>query len=163
MMIKQNVADALVKHFNAELYSWYLYLAMASHFENQNFIGFAKWMKLQANEEMEHAMKFYDYLNQVGVQVSFNAIDAPPATWSSVVSVFDEVYNHELKVTESINSLTDLAIQEKDHATNIFLQWFVTEQVEEVATSDYILQRAKFIGENHNGLLMLDKELGKRE
>jgi len=163
MLIKENVSKAMVKHLNAELYSWYLYLAMSTYFESMNFPGFAKWMRIQANEEMQHAMKFVEYLNQVGTTVTYEPIAAPPDKWISFQTVFQEVYDHEVKVTESINNLVDLAVQEKDHASNIFLQWFVTEQVEEVATAHLILEKLKFIGDSHNGLFMLDKELGKRQ
>lgn len=161
-MIKENVAAALIKHLNAELYSWYLYLSMAAHFENKNFLGFASWMKIQAKEEMEHAVKFMDYLNLVGVKLTLDKIDAPPSDWNSFLDIFQLVYDHEVKVTNSINSLVDLAISEKDHATNSFLLWFVNEQVEEVSTSQLILEKLKFIGDSHNGLFMLDHELGKR-
>ena len=161
-MIKEKVSTALIKHLNAELYSWYLYLAMSTHFENKNFLGFAKWMKIQAGEEMGHALKFMDYLNQVGVKVTLQQIDAPPADWAAFLDIFQMVYDHEVKVTDSINNLVDLAISEKDHATNSFLQWFVNEQVEEVSTANLILEKLKFIGDSHNGLFMLDHELGKR-
>jgi ferritin len=135
---------------------------MAAYFENKNFLGFASWMKLQAQEEMCHAVKFMDYLHLVGVKFSLDKIDAPPSDWDSFTKIFQLVYDHEVKVTESINNLVDMAISEKDHATNSFLLWFVNEQVEEVATADRILGRVKFIGENHNGLFFLDHELGKR-
>lgn len=161
-MVTEKIQKALNDQLNAELYSWYLYLSMAAHFEHINFNGFSRWMKIQANEEMSHAMKIYEYLNQVNAKVILNQIPAAAKDWSSPLDVFQNVYDHEIEVTDSINNLVNLAISEKDHATNNFLIWFVNEQVEEVATADRILGRVKFIGENHNGLFFLDHELGKR-
>ncbi|MEI7811901.1 MAG: ferritin [Ignavibacteria bacterium] len=161
-MINERIQKALNDQVNTEIYSWYLYLSMAAHFEHINFNGFAKWMKLQAQEEMTHAMKIYDYLNQVNAKVVFDKIETPPTEWVSPLALFEEIYNHELKITDSINKLTDLAIEVRDHATNNFLSWFVNEQVEEVATTELILGKLKFIGDNHSGIFFLDHELGKR-
>ena len=161
-MVKEKVQNSLNEQLNAELYSSYEYLAMASYFESENLSGFSRWMSLQSQEEYGHAMKFYNYLLQAGGKINLTQIDAPKVGWNSAEEVFNDTYKHEQKVTKSIYTLVDLAIAEKDHATNIFLQWFVTEQVEEEATALKILERIKLIGDNNSGLLYLDHELGQR-
>jgi len=154
--------DELNKQVNAELYSSYLYLSMAAYFESINLKGFANWMKIQAQEEVTHAMKFFDYINERGGRVTLDTIKKPPAEWKSPLDVFENTYKHEVNVTKMINSLVDLAIKEKDHATYNMLQWFVAEQVEEEASADAIRQQLKFIGKDGRGLLMLDRELSRR-
>ena len=154
--------DELNRQVNAELYSSYLYLSMAAYFESINLKGFANWMKIQAQEEVTHAMKFFDYINERGGRVTLDAIKKPPAEWKSPLDVFENTYKHEVNVTKMINSLVDLAIKEKDHATYNMLQWFVAEQVEEEASADAIRQQLKFIGKDGRGLLMLDRELSRR-
>jgi ferritin len=135
---------------------------MSAYFESINLSGFASWMRAQAQEEMVHAMKFYDYVNERGGRVILGPIEAPPSEWESAVSVFDATYQHEQKVTGLINDLVDLAIEEKDHATNNLLQWFVSEQVEEEASASGVLNKAKLTGDAPGGLFMLDQELGAR-
>ena len=154
--------DELNRQVNAELYSSYLYLSMAAYFESINLKGFANWMKIQAQEEVTHAMKFFDYINERGGRVTLDTIKKPPAEWKSPLDVFENTYKHEVNVTKMINSLVDLAIREKDHATYNMLQWFVAEQVEEEASADAIRQQLKFIGKDGRGLLMLDRELSRR-
>jgi len=154
--------DELNRQVNAELYSSYLYLSMAAYFESINLKGFANWMKIQAQEEVTHAMKFFDYINERGGRVTLDTIKKPPAEWKSPLDVFETTYKHEVNVTKMINSLVDLAIREKDHATYNMLQWFVAEQVEEEASADAIRQQLKFIGKDGRGLLMLDRELSRR-
>ncbi|MDP3442176.1 MAG: ferritin, partial [Ignavibacteria bacterium] len=132
-MLTKKMEKALNDQINAELYSSYLYLSMASFFESQSWLGFAKWMELQAAEEYAHGMKFYKHINEMGGRAELQAIEKPKAEWSSLVQVFEEAHKHELYITERINNLVEVAAAEKDHATGIFLQWFVTEQVEEVA------------------------------
>ncbi len=161
-MISDKMAAALNKQLNAELYSWYLYLAMAAHFENQNFAGTAKWLKLQANEEMNHAMKFFNYLNDVDKKAELIKIDAPPEKLGNHLEVFEQVVNHELFITKSINQLADLAVEEKDHATGNFLIWFVNEQVEEVGTAKQIFEKIKMVSNVPGGFFMIDRELGMR-
>ncbi|MCX6149727.1 MAG: ferritin [Ignavibacteriales bacterium] len=161
-MISDKMTGALNKQMNAELYSWYLYLAMAAHFESKNYPGTAKWLKLQANEEMAHAMKFFNYIQQVGKKAELFKIDAPPTKLGNQLEVFQQVLDHELKITKSINDLADIAVIEKDHATNSFLIWFVNEQVEEVSVAKMILEKTKMVGSSQNGLFFLDRELGKR-
>ncbi|GAB6060902.1 ferritin [Desulfonatronum parangueonense] len=161
-MLTRKIEDALNDQVNAELYSSYLYLAMSAHFSEQNLEGFAHWMNMQAQEELAHAMKFYAFINERGGRITLKAIEAPPVSWESPQSVFEAVLEHEQKVTSLINNLVDLAISEKDHATNIFLQWFVTEQVEEEASVNSVLQKLKLMGENSGGLFMIDQELSTR-
>lgn len=161
-MISKKMESALNKQINAELYSAYLYLSMNSYFQSANLMGFANWMRIQALEEMTHADKFYGFINDRGGKVTLAAIEGPPDKWSSTLSVFESVYNHEKKVTKLINNLMDLAIKEKDHATSSFLQWFIDEQVEEEANADGIVQQLKLVGDNAGGLFMLDRELGQR-
>jgi ferritin len=161
-MLNKKMQEAINSQINAEIYSSYLYLSMSAYFESINLSGFASWMRAQAQEEMVHAMKFYDYVNERGGRVILGPIEAPPSEWESAVSVFDATYQHEQKVTGLINDLVDLAIEEKDHATNNLLQWFVSEQVEEEASASGVLNKAKLTGDAPGGLFMLDQELGAR-
>jgi ferritin len=161
-MIKGKMESALNKQLNAEFYSSYLYLSMSAYFESINIKGFANWMRIQTQEELVHAMKFYDYINERGGRVTLTAVEAPPIEWDSPLAAFEHVYKHEQKVTGLINELVNLSISEKDHASNNFLQWFVAEQVEEESSADAIVQKLKLIGEEHGGLFMLDQELGQR-
>jgi ferritin len=161
-MIKSSLENAINNQINAELYSSYLYLSMSAYFEAKSFAGFAKWMAIQSQEEYAHAIKFYTYLIQKGGKVKLSKIDEPKQEWKSLLDVFEDTYEHEQKVTASINAIVDLALQEKDHATVSFLNWFVTEQVEEEATAQKIVDDLKLIGDNNNGLFMMDRELGQR-
>jgi ferritin len=161
-MINKKMEEAINKQINAELYSAYLYLSMSSYFESVNLAGFANWMKIQAQEEVTHAMKFYDYLIERGGRATMLHIDAPKTTWSSPLSVFEETYKHEQKVTGLINNLMNLALAEKDHASVNMLQWFIGEQVEEESSADEIVQKLKLVGDGGNGIFMLDQQLGKR-
>ncbi len=161
-MIKENILKSLNKQFNAELFASYQYLAMSAYFESQNLNGFANWMKVQSQEEYSHGMKFYSYILQVNGKVEFLKIDPPKGGWKSVQDVFEDTFNHEQAVTKSIYELVDLAIAEKDHATNNYLQWFISEQVEEEATALKILDKIKLIGDSKNGLFLLDHEMRQR-
>lgn len=161
-MIKQKIQDELNQQINAELYSAYLYAAMGAYFQSINLKGFGNWMDVQYKEETAHAVRMYNYLNDRGGRVVLTAIDGPPTEWRSPVAVFDAVYKHEQKVTGLINDLVNLAMEEKDHATYNFLQWFVAEQVEEEASADEILQQLKLTADDTSALLMLDRELGQR-
>ena len=161
-MIKEKIQEALNKQLNAEYYSSYLYLSMAAYFESMNLKGFAHWMRVQTQEEMVHVMKFYDYLIERGGKVTLSPIEGPPTKWSSPLTAFEHAYQHEQKVTGLINDLVDLAMSEQDHATNNFLQWFVSEQVEEEASTDEVVQKLKLIGKDSGGLFMLDRELAQR-
>ena len=153
---------AINAQINAEFYSSYLYLAMSAHFESISLAGMANWMRMQAQEELFHGMKMYDFVHERGGKVELDLIAAPPAKWKTALSVFEEVLKHEQKVTSLINKLVDHALDERDHATNIFLQWFVTEQVEEEASASSIVEKLKLIGKDANGLFVLDQELALR-
>jgi len=161
-MIKAKMEKAINYQINREIYSAYLYLSMSAYFVNINLKGFASWMRIQVQEELAHAMKLYDYLGERGGRISLAAIENPPREWDSPLKVFEQVYSHEQNVTAMINDLVNLAIAEKDHATNSFLQWFVNEQVEEESSASEVLERLKLAGKDAGGLLMLDNELGNR-
>lgn len=161
-MISDKMEKALNGQVNAEMYSAYLYLSMESYFKSLNLNGFANWMRVQTQEEMVHAMKIYEFINERGGRVTLKPIDGPPTKWESPMAVFEAVYAHEQKVTGLINQLVDLAIEEKDHATNTFLQWFVNEQVEEESSADEIVQQLKTMENAPGGMFMLDRELGRR-
>jgi len=161
-MLKERIEKALNDQVNAEMFSAYLYLSMSSCFAAMNFSGFAQWMKVQAMEEMSHAMKIYDFIIERGGRVTLAQIDAPETAWESPLAAFEAAYKHEQYITSRINDLVDMAIEERDHATNIFLQWFVSEQVEEEASADEIVQKLKLVGDQGNAIFMLDRELGSR-
>jgi ferritin len=161
-MINPKVEGALNDQVRKEFYSYYLYLSMAAHFESMNLKGFAHWMKIQANEETKHAMKIYEHIIQRGGKVILLQVDAPPSSWKSAKEMFAEAYQHEQKVTESINKIVELSKAEKDNASEIFLQWFVNEQVEEEASTYEIAQKLQMIGDAAPALFMLNAELGKR-
>jgi ferritin len=135
---------------------------MESFFKSKNLNGFANWMRVQTQEEMSHAMKIYGFIDERGGRISLKAIDGPQTEWDSPLAVFEAVYEHEQKVTGLINDLVDLAIKEKDHATNSFLQWFVSEQVEEEASADQAVQQLKMIENAPGGIFLFDRELGQR-
>ncbi len=161
-MISKKIQTALNKQINAEFYSSYLYLSMSAYFEANDLQGFAKWFRMQADEEYAHAMKIFDYVYQIGGQVDLQQIEGPKTQWDSFLQVFIDTFKHEQEVTKSINKLVDLAQTEKDHATVNFLQWFVGEQVEEEATAQMNVKRMEMIGDSKSGLFMLDNELGSR-
>lgn len=161
-MSNKVLEKALNEQLNAELYSAYLYLSMSAYFSDVGLSGFANWMRVQAKEEQFHAMKFYDYINERGGRVKLAAIDAPRTEWDSPLDCIEAVLEHEQKVTALVYGLVDLAIEEKDHATNIFLQWFVTEQVEEEDNVNEVLSKLKLIDGKGNGMFIMDKELGTR-
>lgn len=161
-MISQKMRDALNEQVNAELYSAYMYLSMSAYFSSANLPGFASWMKIQAQEETGHAMKIYDFIIERAGRATLKAIEAPPAQWKSPLDAFEATFKHEQKVTGLINNLVDLAIEEKDHATKGFLQWFVDEQVEEEASADAIVQQLKLIKEAPGALFMINNQLGQR-
>ena len=154
--------EALNKQINEELYSSYLYLSMSAWFDNIGLKGFANWMKVQAKEELGHAMKFYKYIISRGGRVQLHEIKAPPHEWQSPLHAFEETLKHEKHITECINKLVELAEEEKDRATLNMLQWFVDEQVEEEANDEEIIAKLKMI-EGSNGIFMLDNQLAQRK
>ena len=161
-MISDTMEKELNKQINAEMYSAYLYLSMSSEASFKGLSGMAHWFYVQAQEEMTHAQKIYNYLNSRGGRVLLETIDQPPTEFGSLMQTFEAVLDHEKKVTAMINNLVDLAAEAKDHATAIFLQWFVTEQVEEEESASDVIAKLKLLAEAAGGLLMLDKELGTR-
>jgi ferritin len=161
-MLTEKMQKALNGQLNAELYSSYLYLSMNAYFKSVNLDGFANWMYYQTQEELEHAMKFYDFIIQRGGKVELMQVETPPTEWSSPLAVFEATLEHEQKVTGLINDLVDIAHEERDHATNIFLQWFVSEQVEEEENVGGVLEQLKLMGDAQGGLFMIDRELAKR-
>lgn len=161
-MIAKNIEDAFNAQINAETYSAYLYWSMSAALEKMNLSGFASWMRVQAQEEMTHAIKFYDHIIERDGTVALTPIDGPPTAWKDVKAVFTEALEHEQKVTGLINNLMDLSMTEKDHAGSMFLQWFVSEQVEEEATAMDVLGKLEIAGDTAGGLYMLDKEMAGR-
>ena len=161
-MIKQTLQDALNNQINAELYSSYLYLAMSAYFEDQDLPGMANWMRIQAQEELIHVGKFFSYINDRDGRVMLKPIAGPPSEWGSPVEAFQAGYEHECKVTRLVGELVELAKKESDHSTENFLQWFVSEQVEEEATAKGIVGQLKLIGDNGYGLYAVDQELASR-
>lgn len=161
-MFDPKMHAAINKQINAELYSSYLYFSMAAWFESQTLRGFAHWMRVQAKEEHEHAMKFFDYVVERGGKVELEAIAAPPKTWATPLAAFEEVSAHEQEVTRLINQLVDQAQSIRDHATNAMLQWFVSEQVEEEANAEEIVANLQRVGSSAGGLMVLDHHLAKR-
>jgi len=160
--MNKKIESAFNKQINAELYSSYLYLAMSAWFESENLKGMAHWMRAQAGEEQDHARKFYDFIHDRGGRVKLAAIDAPPADWASPAAAFKEAYKHECKISGMIHNLVDLAVDEKDHPAQNFLQWFVSEQVEEEAHAAEIAGKLGAVGDSKGLIFMFDAELGKR-
>ncbi|HLO16866.1 MAG TPA: ferritin [Anaerolineales bacterium] len=161
-MIGKGMQAAMNEQINKEFFSSYLYLSMAAYFENKNLEGFAHWMRLQADEEREHAMKFYNFILERGGQVMLKAIDAPETEWKSNLAIAEQVAEHEAKVTASIEALYELALKEKDYPAQVLLQWFITEQVEEERNAADLVAKLKLIEERGTAVLMLDHRLSKR-
>ena len=162
-MMGKAMQDAMNEQINKELFSSYLYLSMAAYFEDKNLPGFANWMRVQAEEEREHAMKFFDFIIDTGGRVTLRGIDAPKTDWSSSLEVAQEVAAHEAKVTASIYALYELAQQEKDYPAQVMLQWFINEQVEEEKNAGEIVATLKLIEDRGTAVLMLDHQLAKRK
>jgi ferritin len=163
MMISKVMQDAINEQINKELYSSYIYLSMAAYFEAESLPGFGNWLRIQAVEENEHAMKLYDYLLERGGKVELKAIAAPKADWGSALEAVEQVLEHEQFVTKSIHDLYELAVKEKDYPTQVMLHWFIEEQVEEEASATAILDSMKRIESHQTAILMLDHRLSKRK
>lgn len=161
-MISKRLEEAINKQINAEFYSAYLYLSMASYLESQNLPGFANWMRVQFEEEQFHAFKMFNYLAERGGRPILTKIDGPQTDWDGIIDIFESTKTHEEHVTALINGLADVAQEEKDRAALAFLQWYIEEQVEEEANVDNILNQLKFIEGKGHGVLMLDRELAAR-
>jgi ferritin len=159
-MLTETMQQALNDQLNAELTAYYTYLSMTAYFEDQNLKGFAAWMRNHSDEEMVHAMKFYDFIHSRRGRVRLQPIPQPPTDWDSALAAFQDALKHEQHVTHLINKLVALSAQENDYATHSFLQWFVDEQVEEEAVVDDVIQDLKRVGDYGPGLFLLDRELG---
>ncbi|HWR28183.1 MAG TPA: ferritin [Candidatus Thermoplasmatota archaeon] len=162
-MLSKKLENAINKQINAELWSAYLYLSMSAYFESINLGGFASWMRVQAQEEVSHAMKFYNHIIERRGRVLVSAIAATPTSWKSPLHAFDEAFKHEQKVTAMIENLANIAAAEKDYAATSMLKWFHDEQVEEELQTDTIVHKLKMTEKSTGGLFMLDRELGKRK
>ncbi|MFA6635626.1 MAG: ferritin [Candidatus Omnitrophota bacterium] len=161
-MIDKKMVKGITRQINREIYSGYFYLAMASYAQDAGLAGVANWFNIQLQEELGHARKLYAYLQQRNVRVMLEGIESPPQDFSSITDLFKQTLEHEKKVTAMITDLINMAIEQKDRATEIMLQWFVTEQVEEEASVQEILQKLKVFGEKGDALLMIDRELAGR-
>lgn len=161
-MISEKMQTAINAQINAELYSAYLYLSMSAYYQSLNLPGFANWMRVQVQEELVHATKFYDFMHERGGRVALQSIAGPPIEWASPAAPFEDAYQHEVSVTKRIHDLVSLALEERDYATNTFLDWFVTEQVEEESSTDAVVRQLRLIGEDRSALFMLDRELAMR-
>ncbi|UCD17734.1 MAG: ferritin [Candidatus Zixiibacteriota bacterium] len=161
-MISKNMEEAFNDQVAAEFYSAHLYLAMSAYLESIDLPGFASWMRVQYQEEVSHAEKIFDYVIERDGRAVVKSFEDPPVEWKSVLSVFEEAYAHEQKVTGLINNLVNLAQGETDHASQVFLHWFVNEQVEEEASVKTIVQQLKLLGDSKAGLFQIDRELGQR-
>lgn len=162
-MIDKTVEKRLNNQINEELNSYYIYLSMEAYFESESLDGFANWMELQAQEEMEHAMRIFRYLNERGGRVRLQPIEEPKVNWNSPQEAFEDAYEHEQHITKKINELVDLAEEKDDKATRNMLEWFVEEQVEEEASTEEIVNKIKMVGESGPGLLALNNALGQRQ
>lgn len=160
--MNEKIFKALNEQIKHEFYSAYLYLSMASYFETIPLEGFSKWFRKQSQEEYSHGMKIYDYIIDRNCHVDLQAIEKPPVAFNSIEDVFQQALNHEQKVTSLIHQLYDLAIQEGDHATRVFLHWFIEEQVEEEKNANDNLDQVKFNGDDRAGLFVLDQNFSKR-
>ena len=161
-MISQVMQDAINTQIKAELDSAYLYLSMAAHYETINLSGFANWMHVQSKEEVSHAMKFFNYVLERGGKVELKALDQPETKFTSPVEIFEKTLKHEEKVTSLINALYELALKEKDYPSQIMLQWFIDEQVEEESNAARILEMLKMAESKSYALLAIDRELSGR-
>jgi ferritin len=163
MTLGTAVQEALNEQIKHEFDSAYIYLSMAAYCESANLPGFAHWLSTQAREEVEHAMKFYTFIHDRGGRVQLRALDQPPTDFGSVLGVFEGALAYERKISGLINQLYGLAAREQDYASQAFLQWFVTEQVEEEKITSQVVERLKLAGDSKHALLLVDRELGERQ
>lgn len=161
--MNEKLQDLMNDQIKNEFYSAYTYLSLAAYCESINMPGFAHWLRVQAQEEIEHAMKFFDHINERGGRVTLQAIDQPPTDFDSLLEVAQAAYGQEQTVTGQINEIYDLAVAEKDYPAQALLQWFATEQVEEEDITSELVARLEMIGDQPAGLVMLDRELAQRQ
>ncbi|MFQ3580025.1 MAG: ferritin [Bacteroidales bacterium] len=161
--MKAEVLKSLNNQLHAEYYSSYLYLSMSAWAASNGYKGISNWMFLQSQEEYGHAIRFFNFIADRGEVISLQTIAAPSSNWSNVTELFKATLEHEKKITDSINNLYSVAVENKDHATCSFLQWFLDEQVEEEKTVTEILDQLKLIGNDGPGLYLLDRELSARQ
>jgi ferritin len=161
-MINKNMQDAINEQINKEMYSSYLYLSMAAYFESTGLPGAAKWMRVQSEEETEHAMKFFEHLIDRGGKVELKPIAAPEIEWAGPMAAFEAVLQHEQFVTKSINDLYEVALKEKDYPAQVLLQWYINEQVEEEKNAAAVIDNMNRIEAHETAVLQLDHQLGKR-
>jgi len=161
-MISKKMAETLNKHMNLELYSANLYLSMSSAAQEKGLKGAASWFMVQYREEMVHFMKFYTYLVDQGINITLLANKQVPNSYKSLLDMMEQTLTHEQMITSCMNELSEQAVKEKDHATQIFLQWFVTEQIEEENNDRDLIAKLKLVGDNGYGVLMIDSEMGTR-
>lgn len=162
-MIGKKIQDAFNGQINAETFSAYLYWSMAAYFDSINLPGFAHWMRVQGQEEMAHAAKFYEHIVERGGRVMLAALEAPATEWDSPLAAFEAACEHERSITKRIHDLADLSAAQKDHAAANFLQWFISEQVEEEAGADQVVQKLKLAGKSAGAMLYLDHEMAERK
>ena len=161
--MNKKIEQALNEQMQAEFFSFYLDLSVAAFFSGRHLDGFAHWMRIQAQEELSHAMKLFDHVDERGGSVKLMALDAPQHEWQSPSAAVEAVLNHERHITERINRIADLANSENDHATTVLMHWYVNEQVEEEATADTLFNQVKMVEDSPHGLLMIDRELSGRQ
>ena len=161
-MLSKSLGAAMNEHLSKELYAAHLYLAMSAYFDANNLPGCAAWMRAQADEERTHGMKFYEYIYDRGGSVELMSLDKPPATFKSALDAFEQAHEHELHVSRAIDGLYAKALEEGDYASQVFLQWFIQEQVEEEKTSGTLVETLRMVGDSTASLLLFDRELGSR-
>lgn len=161
-MLSENMKKELNNQINEELFSSYLYLSMSAYLNAKGLSGFSNWMRIQAKEELDHATKFFDYILERNEIVTLETIDQPKHEWNGILDIFEATLAHERHITERINFLASLAIEEKDFATQSFLKWFIDEQVEEEANDENMLNKLRLIGDNSSAIFFLDQEAGSR-
>jgi len=162
-MLSTALQNAINDQVKNELFSAYLYLAMSAHFESAHLPGCARWMRMQSQEEASHAMKLFEFILERGGRVALQAIEQPPAKFKAPLDVFQQALEHERKVSGMIHRLYELAVKENDFATQVMLQWFIGEQVEEERSAGDIVEQLKMVGDQPVGLFMLDQQLGARK
>ena len=161
-MISEKMQDALNKQVNEEFFSAYMYLAMSAYCSTIGLPGFANWMRMQYEEEIMHVTKMYDYIMGQGGVIELKAIEQPDQVYGTPLEIFEKTLEHEQLVTNLIHRLMDLAVEERDYATQTFLQWYVTEQVEEESNVNDILSPLRMVGDDKGGLMMIDQQLAGR-